>query len=73
MLGPKRRGRRTLNLVLAAAAGGLALATICALAARLWWAFDLFSRFRLQSAVLAAAFCSQHSPCAPGWSRPCWR
>ncbi len=39
-------------LVLAAA--GLGLATGCALAARLWWAFDLFSHFRPHYAALAS-------------------
>jgi endonuclease/exonuclease/phosphatase (EEP) superfamily protein YafD len=36
------------------AAAGLALATGCTLAARLWWLFDLFSHFRLQYVVAAA-------------------
>jgi endonuclease/exonuclease/phosphatase (EEP) superfamily protein YafD len=35
------------------AAAGLALVTIFTLAARLWWAFDLFSHFRLQYVVAA--------------------
>jgi endonuclease/exonuclease/phosphatase (EEP) superfamily protein YafD len=39
------------------ATAGLALMTGFALAARLWWAFDLFSHFRLQYAILAAALC----------------
>ncbi|HEX6113902.1 MAG TPA: endonuclease/exonuclease/phosphatase family protein [Geminicoccaceae bacterium] len=44
---------RALNVFLMLAAAGLALITVFALAARLWWAFDLFSHFRLQY-VLAA-------------------
>ncbi|MGH6902102.1 MAG: endonuclease/exonuclease/phosphatase family protein [Geminicoccaceae bacterium] len=44
---------RALNLVLMLAAAGLVLATASALAARLWWAFDLFSHFRLQYALAA--------------------
>jgi endonuclease/exonuclease/phosphatase (EEP) superfamily protein YafD len=48
-----RNGMRALNLVLMLAAAGLALATVLALAARLWWAFDLFSHFRLQYVVAA--------------------
>ena len=44
-----------MSALLALAAAGLALVTAMALAARLWWAFDLFSHFRLQYAVLAAA------------------
>ncbi|MGH6913903.1 MAG: endonuclease/exonuclease/phosphatase family protein [Geminicoccales bacterium] len=47
------RGRRALNLIVLVAAAGLALATVLALAARLWWVFDLFSHFRLQYAVAA--------------------
>ena len=39
------------------ATAGLALVTAFALAARLWWAFDLFSHFRLQYAMLATALC----------------
>jgi endonuclease/exonuclease/phosphatase (EEP) superfamily protein YafD len=40
-----------------AATAGLALVTIFALSARLWWAFDLFSHFRLQYAALTVALC----------------
>ena len=43
-----------MSTVLAHAAAGLVLVTTMVLAARLWWAFDLFSHFRLQYAVLAA-------------------
>lgn len=43
-----------MSLVLLVAATGLVLATGCALAARLWWVFDLFSHFRLQYLVAAA-------------------
>ena len=39
------------------AAAGLTLATAFAFSARLWWAFDLFSHFRLQYALLGAALC----------------
>jgi endonuclease/exonuclease/phosphatase (EEP) superfamily protein YafD len=39
------------------ATAGLTLVTAFALSTRLWWAFDLFSHFRLQDAVLAAALC----------------
>jgi endonuclease/exonuclease/phosphatase (EEP) superfamily protein YafD len=46
-----------LRLILILAAAGLALVTVFALAARLWWAFDLFSHFRLQYAILAALLC----------------
>jgi len=46
-------GPRALNLLIVLAAAGLALATLCALAARLWWAFDLFSHFRVQYVVAA--------------------
>jgi endonuclease/exonuclease/phosphatase (EEP) superfamily protein YafD len=45
--------RRLLRTILALAAAGLAAATASALAARLWWAFDLFSHFRPHCAVLA--------------------
>ena len=45
-----------MKVILVLAALGLALATAFALAARLWWAFDLFSHFRLQYLVLALAF-----------------
>jgi len=38
------------------AAAGLAVATLFALSARLWWAFDLFSHFRVQYLVLAVLF-----------------
>jgi hypothetical protein len=38
------------------AASGLGLATLFALSARFWWAFDLFSHFRLQYLIAAAAF-----------------
>ena len=44
---------RALNVFLMLAAAGLALITVFALAARLWWAFDLFSHFRLQYVVAA--------------------
>jgi endonuclease/exonuclease/phosphatase (EEP) superfamily protein YafD len=44
-------------LILLVATAGLALVTTFALSARLWWAFDLFSHFRLQYAILAAALC----------------
>jgi endonuclease/exonuclease/phosphatase (EEP) superfamily protein YafD len=43
---------------LALAAAGLGLATGCALAARLWWAFDLFSHFRPHYAALAGLLCA---------------
>lgn len=49
------KGQRALNLLLVLAAAGLALVTVFALAARLWWAFDLFSHFRVQYVVLALA------------------
>ncbi len=44
-----------MNLILAAATAGLVLATLFALAARLWWVFDLFSHFRLQYVIVAAS------------------
>ena len=47
------KGQRALNLFLMLAAAGLALVTLFTLAARLWWAFDLFSHFRLQYVVAA--------------------
>jgi endonuclease/exonuclease/phosphatase (EEP) superfamily protein YafD len=47
------KGPRALNLFLTLAAAGLALVTIFTFAARLWWAFDLFSHFRLQYVVAA--------------------
>ena len=46
-------GTRALNLLLQLAAAGLLLVTLFTLAARLWWAFDLFSHFRLQYVVAA--------------------
>jgi endonuclease/exonuclease/phosphatase (EEP) superfamily protein YafD len=46
-------GLRALNLFLMLTATGLALVTVFTLAARLWWAFDLFSHFRLQYVVAA--------------------
>lgn len=39
------------------ATAGLALVTIFAVSARLWWAFDLFSHFRLQYAIVAVVLC----------------
>jgi endonuclease/exonuclease/phosphatase (EEP) superfamily protein YafD len=48
-----RGGRRVLNLFLTLSAAALALVTIFTFAARLWWAFDLFSHFRLQYVVAA--------------------
>ena len=47
------KGQRALNLFLMLAAAGLALITAFTFAARLWWAFDLFSHFRLQYVVAA--------------------
>jgi endonuclease/exonuclease/phosphatase (EEP) superfamily protein YafD len=47
------KGQRALNLLLMLAAVGLALVTVFTLAAKLWWAFDLFSHFRLQYVVAA--------------------
>lgn len=47
------KGRQALNLLLMLAAAGLALITVFTLAARLWWAFDLFSHFRLQYVIAA--------------------
>jgi endonuclease/exonuclease/phosphatase (EEP) superfamily protein YafD len=44
-------------LIVMLAASGLALVTLFALSARLWWAFDLFSHFRLQYLVAAACVC----------------
>ena len=49
--------RGILRLILAVATAGLALVTIFALSARLWWAFDLFSHFRLQYVAIAAVLC----------------
>lgn len=46
-------GLRPLLIVVTAA---LVLATACALSARFWWAFDLFSHFRLPYLILAAVF-----------------
>src|SRR5918995_5131979 len=48
-----KKGQRALNLLLMLASAGLALITVFTLAARLWWAFDLFSHFRLQYVVAA--------------------
>ena len=45
------------RLILTFAAAGLVLLTAFALSARLWWAFDLFSHFRLQYAVIALILC----------------
>jgi endonuclease/exonuclease/phosphatase (EEP) superfamily protein YafD len=47
------KGQRALNLFLMLAAAGLVLITGFTFAARLWWAFDLFSHFRLQYLVAA--------------------
>ena len=52
-----RKGSRALNLILVLAAAGLVLATIAALSARLWWAFDLFSHFRPQYVAAAGTLC----------------
>jgi endonuclease/exonuclease/phosphatase (EEP) superfamily protein YafD len=49
-------GLRALNLFLMLTATGLALVTVFTLAARLWWAFDLFSHFRLQYVLAALVF-----------------
>jgi endonuclease/exonuclease/phosphatase (EEP) superfamily protein YafD len=46
-------GQRALNFFLMLTATGLALITIFTFAARLWWAFDLFSHFRVQYVVAA--------------------
>jgi endonuclease/exonuclease/phosphatase (EEP) superfamily protein YafD len=40
-------------MMLMLAAVGLVLVTVFALSARMWWAFDLFSHFRLQYAIAA--------------------
>jgi endonuclease/exonuclease/phosphatase (EEP) superfamily protein YafD len=48
---------RALKLIVTLAASGLALVTLFALSARLWWAFDLFSHFRLQYLIAAACLC----------------
>jgi endonuclease/exonuclease/phosphatase (EEP) superfamily protein YafD len=48
-----KKGRHALNLLLMLAAAGLALITAFTLAAKLWWAFDLFSHFRLQYVIAA--------------------
>lgn len=50
-------GRRILRLLLIVATAGLALVTLFTSAARFWWAFDLFSHFRLQYVVIALALC----------------
>jgi endonuclease/exonuclease/phosphatase (EEP) superfamily protein YafD len=47
------KGLRALHLFLMLAAAGLVLITAFTFAARLWWAFDLFSHFRLQYVVAA--------------------
>jgi endonuclease/exonuclease/phosphatase (EEP) superfamily protein YafD len=49
-------GLRALNLLLMLTATGLALITAFTLAARLWWAFDLFSHFRVQYVLAALVF-----------------
>ena len=46
-------GLLTLKSILRLAAVGLVLATLCALLARSWWVFDLFSHSRLQNALAA--------------------
>jgi endonuclease/exonuclease/phosphatase (EEP) superfamily protein YafD len=48
-----KKGPRPLHLFFILAAAGLALITLFTFAARLWWAFDLFSHFRLQYVVAA--------------------
>jgi endonuclease/exonuclease/phosphatase (EEP) superfamily protein YafD len=47
------KGLRALRVFLMLAGAGLVLVTLFTLAARLWWAFDLFSHFRLQYVVAA--------------------
>ena len=47
------KAQHALKLLLMVAAGGLTLVTVFTLAARLWWAFDLFSHFRLQYVIVA--------------------
>jgi endonuclease/exonuclease/phosphatase (EEP) superfamily protein YafD len=39
------------------AVAGLALVTVFAVSARIWWAFDVFSHFRLQYSVIALVLC----------------
>jgi endonuclease/exonuclease/phosphatase (EEP) superfamily protein YafD len=51
------KAQRALNLLLMLAAAGLVLITAFTFAARLWWAFDLFSHFRLQYLVAALVLC----------------
>lgn len=46
------------RMILMGAATGLALVTVFAASARLWWAFDLLSHFRLQYLVIALVLCS---------------
>jgi endonuclease/exonuclease/phosphatase (EEP) superfamily protein YafD len=63
------KGSRALNVILMLAAAGLVLASAFALGARLWWAFDLFSHFRLQYLVaalmlLVAALALRNHPAA---------